>query len=130
MVKKKRVSSSTPLEDIVGYCRAIRYGNMISVSGTAASDRNGKIVGKGDVYAQMVYAIKKIETALHVLEGSLDDVVRTRIFTTDMSRWREIAKAHKEYFGKARPTNTTVQVSGFADPDILVEVEVEAVTQQ
>jgi enamine deaminase RidA (YjgF/YER057c/UK114 family) len=130
MSKKKRVSSSTPLEDIVGYCRAIRYGNMISVSGTTASDRNGKIVGKGDLYAQTVYAMKKIETALQALGGSLDDVVRTRIFTTDMSRWREIAKAHKEYFGKARPTNTTVQVSGFADPDILVEVEVEAVTQQ
>ena len=129
--ERKRVSAETPWEDIMGYCRAVRYGDMISVSGTAASDRNGKIIGKGDAYAQMVYAIKKIEAALRGLGGSLDDVVRTRIFTSDITKWPEIAKAHKEYFGTARPANTTVQVSGFVDPDILVEVEVEAaVTQQ
>jgi len=122
--KRKRVSAETPWEDVMGYCRAVRYGDIIS-------DRNGKIIGKGDAYAQMVYAIKKIEAALRGLGGSLDDVVRTRIFTSDITKWPEIAKAHKEYFGTARPANTTVQVSGFIDPDILVEVEVEAaVTQQ
>ena len=128
--KKKRVSANTPWEDVMGYCRAIRYGDIISVSGTAASEKSGKIIGKGDAYAQMAYAIKKIEAALHELGGSLDDVVRTRIYTTDISKWREIAKAHKEYFGRAQPANTTVQVSEFIDPDILVEVEAEAAVSQ
>ncbi len=127
---KKRVSARTPWEGVLGYCRAIKYGNMISVSGTAASDKEGNIVGKGDAYAQTVYAIKKIEAALQELGGSLEDVVKTRIFTTDISRWREIAKAHKEYFGKARPANITLQVSGFVDPEILVEVEAEAATRE
>jgi len=114
---------------LVGYSRAVQVGKMIVVSGTAPSDAQGKIAGKGDAYAQTVFAIKKIEAALSELGASLEDVVRTRIYTTDVSRWREIARAHGEFFGKAKPANTLVQVSGLIDPQILVEIEVDAIKE-
>lgn len=99
---------------------------MISVSGTAASDEKGNVVGKGDAYRQMVYAIEKIDAALKEVGASLEDVVRTRIFASDIARWKEIARAHKEYFSKAAPANTLVEVSRFIDPDMLIEIEADA----
>ena len=127
MTGKQRVSAGTIWGEVVGYSRAIRAGNMIVVSGTAPSDEKGNLVGKGDVYAQTVYSIKKIQKALEELGGSLDDVVRTRIYTTDITGWKDIAKAHREFFGKSRPANTMVHVSSLIDPDMMVEVEADAV---
>jgi len=121
------VSAGTIWGDVVGYSRAIRTDNMIIVSGTAPSDEKGNVVGKGDVYAQTVYAIHKIEKALKELGASLDQVVRTRIYTTDITKWKEIARAHREFFGKAKPANSMVEVTSLIDPDMLVEVEVDAI---
>jgi len=127
MNMRKSVSAGTIWGDVVGYSRAIRTGNMIIVSGTAPSDEKGNIVGKGDVYAQAAYAIRKIEKALQELGASLDQVVRTRIYTTDITKWKEIARAHREFFGKAKPANSMIEVTSLIDPDMLVEVEVDAV---
>jgi enamine deaminase RidA (YjgF/YER057c/UK114 family) len=124
---RKSVPAGTIWGDIVGYSRAVRTGNMIIVSGTAPSDEKGNIVGKGDVYAQAAYAIRKIEKALQELGASLDQVVRTRIYTTDITRWKEIAKAHGEFFGTVKPANSMVEVTNLIDPDMLVEIEVDAV---
>jgi len=99
------------------------------VAGTAAADAGGRVVGRGDIYRQSVFAIQKIGQALAELGCSLEDVVRTRVYTTDITRWKEIAKAHKEFFGRALPVNTTVQVSRFIDPEMLVEIEVEAIAK-
>lgn len=124
---RRIVPAGTIWGDVVGYSRAVRAGNMIIVSGTAPSDERGNTVGKGDVYAQTVYAIRKIEKALQELGGSLDQVVRTRIYTTDITGWKEIARAHREFFGKAKPANSMVEVTSLIDPDMLVEVEADAV---
>lgn len=129
MKNRRRVSARTPWEDLVGYSRAVRVGNLIAVSGTAPSDEKGNITAKGDAYAQTVFAIKKVEAALKELGASLEDVVRTRVFTTDVSRWREIARAHREFFGNAKPANTLVQVTRLIDPDMLVELEVDAIKE-
>ena len=125
-IMRKKVSAKTPWGDIVGYSRAVRVGKLVTVSGTAASDDNGKIAAKGDAYGQTVFCIKKIESALEELGYSISDVVRTRIFTTDISKWEEIGKAHGKFFGKLKPATTMVQVSSLIDPEMLVEVEVEA----
>ena len=123
----RKVDSRTPWGDRIGYSRAVMVGKAVVVSGTAAVNEYGKVVGKGDAYAQTVFIIKKIERALKELECSLSDVVRTRIFTTDVGRWREIGRAHSEYFGKVKPATSMIQVSGFIDPEMLVEVEAEAI---
>jgi enamine deaminase RidA (YjgF/YER057c/UK114 family) len=127
MVARKRISAKTPWEDMIGYSRAVKVGKMIVISGTAPSDDKGNIVGKNDAYAQTVFAIKKIESALNELGASLKDVVRTRIYTTDISLWEEIARAHREFFRDVKPANTLVQVRRLIDLDILVEVEVDAI---
>ncbi len=127
MVARRRVSAKTPWEETVGYSRAVKVGKMIVVSGTAPSDARGNIVGKDDAYAQTVFAIEKIESALNELGASLEDVIRTRIYTTDISHWEEIARAHRKFFSEVKPANTLVQVSKLIDPDILVEVEVDAI---
>jgi len=126
-ILRRIVPAGTIWGDVVGYSRAVRTGNMIMVSGTAPSDERGNIVGKGDVYAQTVYAIRKIEKALQELGGSLDQVVRTRIYTTDITGWKEIARAHREFFGKVKPANSIVEVTSLIDPDMLVEIEADAV---
>ncbi len=117
----------TPWADVVGYSRAVRVGNTIAVSGTVASDEQGKIIGKGDVYAQTVFVIRKIEAALGELGCSLSDVVRTRIYTTDISKWEDVARAHREFFAGIRPTNTMVQVAKLIAPEAMVEIEAEAI---
>jgi enamine deaminase RidA (YjgF/YER057c/UK114 family) len=129
MKQTRRVDAKTPWGDAVGYSRAVRTGNVIAVSGTASSDRDGRIVGKGDAYAQATYIIQKIEYSLRELDAGLQDVIRTRIYTTDISRWKEIARAHREHFGQTKPATSMIEVARLIDPDMLVEIEAEAFTQ-
>lgn len=128
-VERKLISSGVPWELTVGYSRAVRVGNLVAVAGTIASDESGAIVGDGDAYAQTAYVLRKIERALHEAGTSLRDVVRTRIFVTDISRWEEIGRAHGEFFREIRPAATMVEVSRFITPAALVEIEAEAVIQ-
>ena len=123
----RRVPARTPWGNLVGSSRAVRKGSIIAVSGTTATDARGRIIGRNDPYKQTIFIVKKIQAALNELGGSLDDIVRTRIYTTDISLWREIARAHRQFLGRQKPACTMVQVSKLIDSDILVEMEVEAV---
>ena len=123
---KKYISSSAKWENIVGYSRAVRVGNVIEVSGTVASDGNN-VVGENDVYLQKKFILKKIESGLKEADASLNDVVRTRIYVKDISKWSEVAKAHQEIFGKVKPASTMVEVSSLILPEYLVEIEATAI---
>jgi len=125
---KKHISTGTEWENIVGYSRAVTVGNVIEVSGTVASDGNS-VVGKNDAYLQTKFILNKIESALIEADASLNDIVRTRIFVKDISRWSEIAKAHQEVFGNIKPAATMVEVSSLISPDYLVEIEVTAILE-
>ena len=129
-LKRQNISSGTAWEDLAGYSRAVRKGNAIFVSGTTATDEAGQVVGPGDVHAQTVYAIQKIERALQAAGASLADVVRTRIYVTDITRWQEAAQAHAEFFGQIRPANTLVEVSRLVGDDYLVEIEADALLDE
>ncbi len=127
MSERQRITSGTPWEKSVGYSRAIRVGKLVYVAGTTASDENGNVMAVGDVYAQTAYILKKIERALNEAGASISDVVRTRSFITDISRWQEFGKAHGEVFSAIQPVSTLVQVSQLIDPKHLIEIEVDAV---
>lgn len=126
MQEREKFTSDAKWEKIVGYSRAVKVGERIYVTGTTATDENSEIVGVGDAYAQTVQAIKNIERALQALGATLENVVRTRMFVTDISRWEEYGRAHGEYFREIMPATTMVEVSKLIDAEMLVEIEADA----
>jgi enamine deaminase RidA (YjgF/YER057c/UK114 family) len=130
MGDRVNISSGSEFEDIVGYCRAVRVGNVIAVSGSTASVPGGTAVGGDDIGEQTRETLNRIATALTEAGASLEDVVRTRIFVTDISRWPEVAKVHSEVFGKIRPAASMYEISALITPALLVEIEADAIVSE
>jgi enamine deaminase RidA (YjgF/YER057c/UK114 family) len=127
MTDRLNVHTGAPWEAIVGYCRAVRVGSHVAVTGTAAVGEDGEVIGVGDAYTQTKRCLEIIETALKDAGAALEDVVRTRIFVTNISQWEAVGRAHGEMFGEIFPATTMVEVSALIDPDMLVEIEADAI---
>ena len=130
MNNRLNISSGAKWEDIVGYSRAVRVGNIIEVAGTTAVNEEGNIIGLNDPYEQTKYIIQKIEKALKSAGASLKDVVRTRMFVTDISKWEEIGRAHGEFFREIKPAASMIEVKGLIDPELLIEMEMTAIISE
>ena len=126
-MKRTQISTGTKWEPIVGYSRAVRIGNVVAVTGTTATDERGEIVGEGDLYRQSQQALANVRAALERIGARVEDVIRTRIFVTDISRWEEAGRAHGEMFGTIRPATSMLEISRLIDPRMLVEIEADAI---
>lgn len=128
-MERTNYSSGSKWEDIVGYSRAVKVGSLVEVTGTVASDQDGGVVGENDPYTQTKFIYQKIEKVLAQAGAQMKDVVRVRMFVTDISKWQEYGRAHSEYFGKIKPCNTMVEVSALIEPGYMIEIEATAIIE-
>lgn len=129
-MERERIATDTPWEALVGYSRAVRVGPHVHVSGTTATDSEGRIVGRGDPYVQTAQTLRNVQAALEAAGSGLQDVVRTRLYVTNIEAWKEVGRAHAEAFGKVGPAATMVEVRRLVDPEMLVEIEADAIRRE